>query len=175
MIHKEKSSFDDFSLHVKKCDKVHKRGRTWRRMMEEKRFAVEATISTEEMKRIRKKLDLTQKGFVGLLGCSKKTVERWEKEPASGPVVLLMKLLERNMDYIKEREIPSQNLPVRMWYMYKEKYCTLIDVDETKNLIQIKNYTDNVMFRAFGKRNIRIWMIIARFWNRAVFRKAETR
>ena len=44
--------------------------------MEEKRFAVEATISTEEMKRIRKKLDLTQKGFVGLLGCSKKTVER---------------------------------------------------------------------------------------------------
>ena len=83
--------------------------------MEEKRFAVEATISTEEMKRIRKKLDLTQKGFVGLLGCSKKTVERWEKEPASGPVVLLMKLLElleRNMDYIKEREIPSQNLPV---------------------------------------------------------------
>ena len=51
--------------------------------MEEKRFAVEATISTEEMKRIRKKLDLTQKGFVGLLGCSKKTVERWEKEPAS--------------------------------------------------------------------------------------------
>ena len=35
--------------------------------MEEKRFAVEATISTEEMKRIRKKLDLTQKGFVGLL------------------------------------------------------------------------------------------------------------
>ena len=76
--------------------------------MEEKRFAVEATISTEEMKRIRKKLDLTQKGFVGLLGCSKKTVERWEKEPASRPVVLLMKLLERNMDYIKEREIPSQ-------------------------------------------------------------------
>lgn len=51
--------------------------------MEEKRFAVEATISTEEMKRIRKKLDLTQKGFVGLLGCSKKTVERWEKEPDS--------------------------------------------------------------------------------------------
>ncbi|MEI3521777.1 MAG: hypothetical protein V8Q40_12320 [Anaerosacchariphilus sp.] len=48
-------------------------------MMEEKRFAVEATISTEEMKRIRKKLDLTQKGFVGLLGCSKKTVERWKK------------------------------------------------------------------------------------------------
>ena len=39
---------------------------------------------------------------------------------------MLMKLLERNMDYIKEREIPSQNLPVRMWYMSKEKYCTLI-------------------------------------------------
>lgn len=56
--------------------------------------------------RIRKKLDLTQKGFVGLLGCSKKTVERWEKEPASGPVVLLMKLLERNMDYNKRTGNP---------------------------------------------------------------------
>lgn len=120
--------------------------------MEEKRFAVEDTISAEEIKKIRKELDLTQKGFAGLLGCSKKTVERWEKEAASGPVVLLMKLLERNMDYIKELEIPPQNLPVRMWYMYKEKYCTLIDVDETKNLIRIKNYTDNVMFRAFGKK-----------------------
>lgn len=120
--------------------------------MEEKRFAVENTISTEEIKKIRKELDLTQKEFAGLLGCSKKTVERWEKEAASGPVVLLMKLLERNMDYIKELEIPPQNLPVRMWYMYKEKYCTLIDVDETKNQIRIKNYTANVMFRAFGTK-----------------------
>lgn len=41
-------------------------------------------------------------------------------------------------------------LPVRMWYMYKNKVCTLIDVDEVKQIVQIKNYADNIMFRAFG-------------------------
>ena len=122
--------------------------------MEKKRFAVEGAIPAEEIKRIRKRLKLTQRELADLLGCSRPTVERWEKEDtcSRGLIVLLMKLLERNMDYIKELEIPPQNLPVRMWYMYKEKYCTLIDVDETKNLIRIKNYTDNVMFRAFGTK-----------------------
>ena len=41
-------------------------------------------------------------------------------------------------------------LPVRMWYMYKNKVCTLIDVDEVKQIVQIKNYADNIMFSAFG-------------------------
>lgn len=121
--------------------------------MEKKRFAIEESISAEEVKRIRKKLNLTQKELADLLGYSRPTVERWEKEDTEtrGRIVLLMKLLERNTEYIKELEIPPQKLPLRMWYMYKEKYCTLIDVDETQQRIQIKNYTDNVMFRAFGK------------------------
>ncbi len=29
--------------------------------------------------------------------------------------------------------------------------CTLIDVDEIKQRVLIKNYTDNLLFRAFGK------------------------
>lgn len=122
--------------------------------MEKKKFAVESTIPAEEIKRIRKRLNLTQNELAELLGCSRPTVERWEKEDtcSKGLIVLLMKLLERNTAYIKELEIPPKTLPIRMWYMYKEKYCTLIDVDETRNVIQIKNYTDNVMFRAFGSK-----------------------
>ena len=37
-----------------------------------------------------------------------------------------------------------------MWYMYKNKVCTLIDVDEVKQIVRIKNCADNIMFRAFG-------------------------
>ena len=122
--------------------------------MKKKQFAVEETISAEEIRKIRKQLNLTQREFAELLGCSKPTVERWEKENTctKGPIVLLIKMIERNREYIRMLEIPPQVLPVRMWYMYKEKYCTLIDVDESKKQIEIKNYTENVFFRAFGRK-----------------------
>ena len=35
--------------------------------------------------------------------------------------------------------------------MKKNILCTLIDVDDTKQIVKIKNFTDNLMFRAFGK------------------------
>ena len=55
MIHKEKSSFWRLSFTCEKnVIEYIKRGRTWRRMMEEKQFAVEETISAEE---IRKELE----------------------------------------------------------------------------------------------------------------------
>ena len=34
--------------------------------------------------------------------------------------------------------------------MYKNKPCALIDVDEAKKIVRIKNYVDNVQFTAFG-------------------------
>ena len=39
--------------------------------------------------------------------------------------------------------LASSSLPV-------PKVCTLIDVDEVKQIVRIKNYADNIMFRAFG-------------------------
>ena len=48
--------------------------------MDEKRFAIKETVSVEEVKMLRKKLGLTQRDFAGLLGCSKPTVERMERE-----------------------------------------------------------------------------------------------
>ena len=40
--------------------------------------------------------------------------------------------------------------PIRLWYMHNENVCTIIDVNEIKREVHIKNYTDNIMFRAFG-------------------------
>ena len=59
-------------------------------------------------------------------------------------------MLLHDPNYALQFEIPARKLPVRMWYMYKNKVCTLIDVDEVKQIVQIKNNADNIMFRAFG-------------------------
>ena len=117
-----------------------------------KEFAVNDCVTAEEIKNVRKSLGLTQKEFARLIGSSKPTVERWEREQGTikGPIVLLIKMLCQYPDYVEKIEIPEKSLPVRMWYMYKNTMCTLIDVDETKQLVRIKNYTDNVMFMAFG-------------------------
>ena len=47
-------------------------------------------------------------------------------------VNLLLQMLLHDPNYALQFEIPARKLPVRMWYMYKNKVCTLIDVDEVK-------------------------------------------
>ena len=93
-----------------------------------------------------KKLGLTQRDFAGLLGCSKPTVERLEREGTvtKGPMALLMKLLDRDAEYIQTLMIPPRELPVRIWYMYKDKPCTLIDEDEIQKIVNFRNNVDNI-------------------------------
>lgn len=118
-------------------------------------FITPSSITAKEIKEIRKKLKLTQKEFAEFINCSKPTVERWErsKEPITGPVVLLLKMLLECPEYVEKMRVPEKEMPLRLWYMYKEKVCTLIDVDELKKVVKIRNYTDNLMFCAFGKEN----------------------
>lgn len=102
------------------------------------------------MKEIRKYLGLTQKGFAELIGVSKPTVERWETSDKliTGPVVLLLRLL--TPEYVDEITIPEKKYPLRLWYMYKDEVCTLIDVDERRQMVRIQNYVKNLQFMAFG-------------------------
>ena len=48
--------------------------------MKTRRFAVNEYVTSKEIKDVRKKLGLTQKEFAQLIGISKPTVERWERE-----------------------------------------------------------------------------------------------
>lgn len=41
-------------------------------------------------------------------------------------------------------------MPLRLWYMHKQNVCTIIDVNELAREVKIKNYTNNLIFRAFG-------------------------
>ena len=117
-----------------------------------KKYNISDYITAEELKNFRKKINLTQKEFAELIGVSKPTIERWEtsEKGITGPVVLLIDLLSEHDEWLETREIPEQKYPLRLWYMYKNKKCTLIDVDEVEQKIRIKNYVNNIMFRAFG-------------------------
>ena len=121
--------------------------------MQEKLFVTPEYTTAEEIKRVRKQLGLTQKEFAQLVNCSKPTIERWERSvnQIDGPIAMLINLIDNNMEYINEKEIPHKNTPLRLYYMKKNILCTLIDVDDTKQMVKIKNFTDNLMFRAFGK------------------------
>lgn len=120
--------------------------------MDERIFITPQYVIAQEIKNIRKKLGLTQKEFAMLVNCSKATLERWEtsKEPIVGPICLALKMLERYPEYVEGIKVPKKSTSVRLWYMYKQDVCTIIDVNEMKKEVCIKNYTDNLMFRAFG-------------------------
>ena len=113
-------------------------------------YVIPHTCTAEDIRYKRRELGLTQREFAQLVGVSKPTVERWEasKQVVTGPIAALLDQL--TPEYLEQRRVPEKQKPLRMWYMYKNKPCTLIDVDEGKRQISIRNYTDMLQFRAFG-------------------------
>lgn len=116
------------------------------------KYAIPKFITADKIKKIREQLKMTQKEFAVFVGVSKPTVERWEisKDKINGPIVLLVSMLEDNLDYVDTLKIPNKELPLRLYYMNDQKICTLIDVDIVKQEVKIKNYTNNILYRAFG-------------------------
>lgn len=120
--------------------------------MKEKKFATPEYTTAQAIKSVRKQLGLTQKDFALLINASKPTVERWERseEPITGPICVLLEVLKRHPDYVEAIRLPEKTMPLRLWYMHNQTVCTVIDVNDIKREVKIYNYTDNVMFRAFG-------------------------
>ena len=120
--------------------------------VEKRIFAVAEEFSGQDIKCIRKKLRLTQKEFANLVNVSVTTVERWEsgKKSITGPVVTLGKLLKENPQMAASLKIPEKKYPLRLWYMCGNEICTVIDVDELKREVEIKNFTSNFIYKAFG-------------------------
>ena len=115
-------------------------------------FARQDQLSGAEIKVIRARLGLTQKTFAELLNVSKKSVERWEQgtDGVSGPVTTLLKLFKEHPELVEELEVPEQEFPLRLRYMDGDDLCTIIDVDDRRRRIRIKNYTTDYISRAFG-------------------------
>lgn len=117
------------------------------------KYIISDGIAGEEIKEIRRKLKLTQAGFAELVNVSPKTIERWEagSKKINGPIVTLVKILNEYPQIEEEFVIPAKNYPLRLWYMSKDRVCTIIDVDERLRRVKIYNYTHDYVFRAFGR------------------------
>lgn len=120
--------------------------------MKQKLYALSDTINGKDIKNIRNQLELTQEEFAQLVNVSKKTVERWEGDtaPIKGAIVALVKLLNESPVIAEELRVPQKQYPLRLWYMFKNEVCTIIDVDERQRKVEITNYTKHLIFRAFG-------------------------
>lgn len=120
--------------------------------MNEKKFLLPDYVTAKEIKKIRKQLGFTQKEFAEFIQCSKSTVERWEMgdAPVTGNICLLISMLQKYPEYAEQVRIPEKKTPIRLWYMHEQTVCTMIDVNEVRREVYIKNFTDQVMFRAFG-------------------------
>ena len=118
----------------------------------DRRFALPEEIGAEDIKGMRRQLGMTQKEFAALMRVSKATVVHWEnsKKALTGPVILALKLLWEMPDLAADLSISEQELPLRLYYFYKNTLCTLIDVEDSTMRVRIRNYTRKVQFRAFG-------------------------
>lgn len=52
---------------------------------------------------------------------------------------------------------PEKGYTMRLTYMYRQKPCTVIDVDFTRQRIKIQNRTKDILFRAFGVNEQPTW------------------
>ena len=116
-------------------------------------FVTPKEIYAEDVKAMRAKLGMTQKEFARFCNVSKPTVERWEMsdKPISGPITLLAQLILLHPDLEEELTAPEKKYPLRLWYYCHNTVCTIIDVDIMTQIVRIRNYTSNLLYRAFGK------------------------
>ena len=77
--------------------------------MKTKAFAVSDSLMGEDIKSIRKKVNLTQAEFSELVNVSVKTIERWEmgEKPVTGPIVTLVKILSEDPSIAEKLSVPA--------------------------------------------------------------------
>ena len=87
--------------------------------------------------------------------------------------MLLIEMLNHHMDYVVSLKIPPKELPIRMWYIYKNKPCTLIDVDEAKKIVRIKIMWIMCNLLRLEVIQNRVLQIMKIFWNQGVCQDRE--
>ncbi len=120
---------------------------------QQRQYIIADTISGQEIRCLRKSLDLTQAEFARFVNVSVKTIERWEiqKTPIKGEIVTLCRLIREDPGCVERFRVPPCLAPLRLWYGREEDVCTIIDVSLPQRQVKIYNYTRDLMCRAFGK------------------------
>ena len=109
-------------------------------------------LTSDDIKRVRKTLGMTQKEFAAFTCSSVRAVENWESKDGkiTGPIVTLIEILLRKPDIVDKFVLPPNKFKLRIFYLYKSTVCTVIDVDEMERLIEVHDYVDKPFYRAFG-------------------------
>lgn len=117
-------------------------------------FAIKTSLNKDDIKEFRNINKLSRRELAFLLNVSIKTIDNWEisDKQISGPVVLLMTILKEKPELINKYRLPAKECPIRMYYMSGYSISTVIDVDMLRRKIKFKNYTDNILLRAFGTK-----------------------
>jgi putative transcriptional regulator len=121
--------------------------------MKKNQYVTPNSIRAEDIKAIRNRLKMTQSEFAFFCNVSKPTIERWETsdKEITGPITLLAQILAHHPELPEELALPERKFPMRLWYYNQNILCTIIDVDTINQRVSIKNYTDNLIYRAFGR------------------------
>ncbi len=117
------------------------------------RYVLPVAVSAEGIKAARQRMGLTQAVFAEFLCVSKKTVERWESgtEAISGPIVPLLAILAEDSRWEERFRVPAQTAPLRLWYLWQDRVCSILDVDERLRKVKVYNFTEDLLYRAFGR------------------------
>ena len=110
-------------------------------------------LTGEDIHELRTRLGFTQKDLSVFLRCSKRRIESWENSAGkiTGPIVPLVEMLIRYPDLAGKLELPpSESGVLRIWYYHRQIVCSVIDVNESRRTVMVRNYTDNPLYRAFG-------------------------
>lgn len=118
-----------------------------------KEYAFPDSMEGRHLRSIRRQLGMTQVEFALYAGVSKKTVENWESEGSvvHGPVITLARILIERPELVEYFQFPERTSPLRLCYYFRNELCTIIDVDEIRRIVRIRNYTNRVQHRAFGQ------------------------
>ena len=95
---------------------------------------------------------MSRREFATFANCSLRTLERWEREDAdvTGPIVSLIEILVRDRYLPSRLECPEDRFRLRLIYRKDFYVCTVIDVDEPRREVRIRNYVKDPLLMAFG-------------------------
>lgn len=116
-------------------------------------YVTREPLTGEDVRDLREILGFTQKELASFLNCSKRTVENWESGSGkvTGPAAALIGILLRWPALAGKTEIPPRKTGLRVWYYYRSRVCSVLDVDEIRRTVTVYNYTEDPLYRAFGR------------------------
>ena len=89
---------------------------------------------------------MTLNGIAARFGTSRQVVGRYLAEPA-----------------------PAEGVTLRMTYMWRQRPCSVIDVDFLRKRLTVRNKTDDVLHRAFGVNQSPTWEDLDQFLRERCF------